>query len=168
MARKAKVERTTLETAVSLELNLDGSGRAALQSGVAFLDHMLTLWCRHGFFDLTLEAKGELAVVPHLLVEDILLCLGRAFLEALGDKARLNATALAPCPWTALVMAAVDCRAPFYYAMPLPPGPVGPRIRLFLEFWQAFVNEGRLNLSKWSGRNKHHLVELLLRQRRGH
>jgi imidazoleglycerol-phosphate dehydratase len=165
MARTAKLARTTLETTVNLELNLDGSGRAALQSGIAFLDHMLTLWCRHGFFDLDLEASGDLAVEPHHLVEDIGLCLGRAFQEALGDKAGIKRYGFSAVPMDdALVMAAVDLSGrPFlHYAMPLPPGPVGTLDpELFLEFWQAFVNEGRLNLhlKMEHGRNKHHLVE---------
>ena len=121
MARTAKLARTTLETTVNLELNLDGSGRAALQSGIAFLDHMLTLWCRHGFFDLDLEASGDLAVEPHHLVEDIGLCLGRAFQEALGDKAGIKRYGFSAVPMDdALVMAAVDLSGrPFlHYACP--------------------------------------------------
>ena len=165
MARTARVVRETLETAVRLELNLDGSGRVELNTGIAFFDHMLSLWCRHGFFDLTIEAGGDLAVEPHHLVEDTGICLGRAFNEALGDKTGIRRYGFSAVPMDdALVLAAVDLsgRPYLHYLMPLPPGPVGyldPE--LFQEFWQAFVNEGRLNLhlKMEHGRNKHHLVE---------
>ncbi|MEW5785350.1 MAG: imidazoleglycerol-phosphate dehydratase HisB [Bacillota bacterium] len=165
MERKARIERVTHETAVTLELNLDGSGRTGIQSGIAFLDHMLALWCRHGFFDLVIEAQGDLAVEPHHLVEDIGLCLGRALHEALGEKAGIKRYGFSAVPMDdALILAAVDLsgRPYLHYALSLPPGPVGTLDpELFQEFWQAFVNEGRLNLhlKMEHGRNKHHLVE---------
>lgn len=165
MARTALVERRTLETAVSLELNLDGSGKAELQAGVPFMEHMLALWCRHGFFDLRLQASGDLAVEPHHLLEDAGICLGKAFCEALGSKEGIRRYGFSAVPMDdALVMAAVDLsgRPYLHYGISPPPGPVGALDpELFPEFWRAFVNEGRLNLHlKMShGRNKHHIIE---------
>lgn len=165
MTREAGLKRSTLETEIELQLNLDGGGSADLGTGVPFLEHMLALWCRHGFFDLQLRARGDLEVDPHHLFEDIGLCLGRAFYQALGDKAGIRRYGFSAVPMDeALVFAAVDLsgRPYLHYAMPLPPGPVGSvDPELFEEFWRAFVNEGRLNLHlKMShGRNKHHLIE---------
>src|SRR3989338_4952950 len=84
--RSAKIQRSTKETQISLELNLDGSGEASVQTGIGFLDHMLISFARHGLFDLTLSAKGDLEVDQHHLVEDAGICLGEAFSQALGDK----------------------------------------------------------------------------------
>ncbi len=165
MTRTAKNERTTLETSVFLELNLDGSGKAQLETGVPFLEHMLTLFCRHGFFDLTLRASGDLAVEPHHLVEDVGLCLGRAFYEALGEKEGVKRYGFSSVPMDdALVTVVADLsgRPYLYYEMPLPPGLVATLDpELFREFWQAFVNEGRLNLHLMlnHGLNKHHMIE---------
>lgn len=165
MKREAGVKRSTLETSVELQLKIDGSGEADLETGLPFLEHMLALWCRHGFFDLKLRAKGDLAVEPHHLVEDVGLCLGRALAKALGDKAGIRRYGFSAVPMDdALIIAAVDLsgRPYLHYELNLPPGPVGTMDpELFEEFWRAFVNEGRLNLHlKMShGRNKHHLVE---------
>jgi len=159
------VKRSTLETTVELKLTIDGRGEADLETGLPFLEHMLALWCRHGFFDLRLRAQGDLEVEPHHLMEDIGLCLGRALYQALGDKSGIRRYGFSAVPMDeALVFAAVDLsgRPYLHYEMPLPPGPVGTMDpELFEEFWRAFVNEGRLNLHlKMShGRNKHHLVE---------
>ena len=163
--REASVERSTLETAIELQLNLDGSGEADLETGLPFLEHMLTLWCRHGFFDLWIRAKGDLEVDAHHLVEDIGLCLGRALYSALGDKSGIRRYGFSAVPMDdALVFGVVDLSGrPFlHYEMALPPGPVGTMDQeLFEEFWRAFVNEGRLNLhlKMIHGRNKHHLIE---------
>jgi len=165
MKREAAVKRSTLETTVELKLTIDGRGEADLETGLPFLEHMLALWCRHGFFDLRLRAQGDLEVEPHHLMEDIGLCLGRALYQALGDKSGIRRYGFSAVPMDeALVFAAVDLsgRPYLHYEMPLPPGPVGTMDpELFEEFWRAFVNEGRLNLHlKMShGRNKHHLVE---------
>lgn len=165
MMREASVERSTLETAIELQLNLDGSGEADLETGLPFLEHMLTLWCRHGFFDLWIRAKGDLEVDAHHLVEDIGLCLGRALYSALGDKSGIRRYGFSAVPMDdALVFGVVDLSGrPFlHYEMALPPGPVGTMDQeLFEEFWRAFVNEGRLNLhlKMIHGRNKHHLIE---------
>ncbi len=165
MDRSARIERTTLETTVALELKLDGSGRAELQTGVPFLEHMLTLWCRHGFFDLHLQASGDLEVEPHHLIEDIGLCLGRAFARALDSKEGIRRYGFSAVPMDeSLVLAAADLsgRPYLHYEIPLPVGLVGTLDgELFQEFWQAFVNEGRLNLhlKLLHGRNKHHIIE---------
>jgi imidazoleglycerol-phosphate dehydratase len=165
MARSARIERTTLETTVTLELGLDGSGRAEMQTGVPFLEHMLALWCRHGFFDLSLKASGDLEVEPHHLVEDIGLCLGRAFAQALGSKEGIRRYGFSAVPMDeSLVLAAADLsgRPYLHYEIPLPAGLVGTLDgELFQEFWQAFANEGRLNLhlKLLHGRNKHHIIE---------
>ncbi len=165
MTREASVKRSTLETAIELELKLDGAGTADLETGLPFLEHMLTLWCRHGFFDLKIRAKGDLEVDAHHLVEDIGLCLGRALYEALGSKSGIRRYGFSAVPMDdALIFAAVDLsgRPYLHYEMNLSPGPVGSTDpELFEEFWRAFVNEGRLNLhlKMVHGRNKHHLVE---------
>ncbi len=165
MTRRAKIERKTAETAIFLDLNLDGGGRADLKTGLPFFDHMLTLWCRHGFFDLIMRAEGDLEVDAHHLVEDIGLCLGRTFYDCLGDKVGIRRYGFSAVPMDeALVTAAVDLsgRPWLHYHMTLPAGPVGPmEAELFEEFWQSFVNEGRFNLHLVMnhGRNKHHIIE---------
>ncbi len=165
MKRESSVKRSTLETSIELRLQLDGGGEADLKTGLPFLEHMLALWCRHGFFDLQIRAAGDIEVEPHHLVEDIGICLGRAFYEALGDKSGIRRYGFSAVPMDdALVFAAADLsgRPYLHYEMNLPPGPVGTMDpELFEEFWRAFVNEGRLNLHlKMShGHNKHHLIE---------
>jgi imidazoleglycerol-phosphate dehydratase len=165
MNRRSKVERKTAETEILLELNLDGNGKSDLDLGLPFFGHMLALWCRHGFFDLTIKAKGDLEVDSHHLVEDIGLCLGRAWYEALGGKQGIRRYGSVIVPMDeALVTAAVDLsgRPWLHYRFTLPPGPVGPMDpELFKEFWQAFVNEGRFNLHLIMnhGANKHHIIE---------
>ncbi len=165
MSRQAKIERKTAETAISLELDLDGSGRANLVTGLPFFEHMLTLWCRHGFFDLTIKAEGDIEVDAHHLVEDTGICLGRAWNEALGSKIGIRRYGFSVVPMDeALVRAALDLsgRPWLHYDLPLPPGNVGSMDpELFREFWQAFVNEGKFNLHLIMdhGHNKHHIVE---------
>ncbi len=165
MSRKAAIKRKTTETAIILDLNLDGRGHADLATGLPFFEHMLTLWCRHGFFDLKIEARGDIAVDPHHLVEDTGLCLGQAFNEALGSKKGIRRYGFSSVPMDeALVTAVTDLsgRSWLHYDFELPPGPVGPMDpELFREFWQAFVNEGRFNLHLVMnhGLNKHHIIE---------
>lgn len=165
MTRKAKVNRITAETEISLEIKLDGRGKAVLKTGLPFFDHMLDLLCRHGFFDLNLEAKGDLEVDGHHLVEDVGICLGRAWHEAIGNKKGIKRYGFSIVPMDeALVTAAADLsgRPYLYYDFSLPAGLVGTMdTELFREFWQAFVNEGRLNLHLMMnhGLNKHHIIE---------
>ncbi|MGM0651271.1 MAG: imidazoleglycerol-phosphate dehydratase HisB [Bacillota bacterium] len=165
MTRKAKVNRITAETEISLEIKLDGRGKAVLKTGLPFFDHMLDLLCRHGFFDLNLEAKGDLEVDGHHLVEDVGICLGRAWHEAIGNKKGIKRYGFSIVPMDeALITAAADLsgRPYLYYDFSLPAGLVGTMdTELFREFWQAFVNEGRLNLHLMMnhGLNKHHIIE---------
>ncbi len=165
MRRRAEIERKTAETAIYLNLNLDGHGEAKLQTGVPFFEHMLSLWCRHGFFDLEIRAEGDLEVEPHHLVEDIGLCLGQALNNAVGDKKGIKRYGMSMVPMDeSLVTAVVDFSGrPFlHYELTLPSGLVGTMDpELFKEFWQAFVNEGRFNLHLVMnhGFNKHHLIE---------
>ncbi len=169
LQRKSRIERVTTETSVVLDLNLDGDGTAALETGVPFLEHMLTLWCRHGFFNLAVRAGGDLEVDAHHLVEDLGLCLGKALKEALGSKERIRRYGFSTVPMDdALVMAAVDFsgRPYLHYELEMSPGMVGAldpqHIR---EFWQALVNEGRFNLhlKLLHGINRHHIVEALFK-----
>jgi len=165
MNRRAKIERKTAETAILLDLNIDGSGRADLQTGLPFFDHMLNLWCRHGFFNLVIRAEGDLEVDYHHLVEDIGICLGRAWQEALSDKQGINRYGYSAVPMDeALVTAVADLsgRSHLLYQFPIPDGMVGSmNLELFREFWQAFVSEGRFNLHLIMnhGHNKHHIIE---------
>ncbi len=165
MVRTARIERKTLETAIELELNLDGEGLSEIETGLPFLEHMLELWSRHGFFDLRIKAGGDIDVEPHHLVEDLGLCLGKAFFKALGDKKGIRRYGFSAVPMDeALVTAVTDLsgRPYLHYEVDLAPGNVGPMdLELFFEFWQAFVNEGRLNLHLVMnhGRNKHHVIE---------
>jgi len=165
MNRRAEIERNTTETAVFLDLNLDGSGEADLKTGLPFLEHMLNLWCRHGFFDLKIRAKGDIEIDPHHLVEDIGICLGRTWHEALGDKKGIRRYGFTLTPMDeALVTAVADLsgRSWLHYDIKLSPGAVGTMDgELFEVFWQAFASEGRFNLHLLlnHGRNKHHIIE---------
>ncbi len=165
MNRRAKIERKTAETAILLDLNIDGSGRSDLQTGLPFFDHMLNLWCRHGFFNLIIRAEGDIEVDYHHLVEDIGICLGRAWQEALSDKQGINRYGYSAVPMDeALVTVVADLsgRSHLYYQFPIPDGMVGSMdLELFREFWQAFVSEGRFNLHLIMnhGHNKHHIIE---------
>ncbi len=168
MARTAKIERSTLETDIKLELNLDGEGQADLQTGVPFLEHMLSSWCRHGFFNLTLRAGGDLEEEPHHLVEDIGLSLGRAFSRALGDKKGIKRFGSSIVPMDdALVLAAADLSGrPFlYYDINIAGTVAALDPELFQEFWQAFTNEARitLHLKLYHGTNKHHIMEAVFK-----
>ncbi|MBM4234841.1 MAG: imidazoleglycerol-phosphate dehydratase HisB [Firmicutes bacterium] len=165
MNRRSRVERKTTETKIMLELLIDGSGNAKIDTGLPFVEHMLDLFCRHGHFDLNLEATGDLAVDAHHLVEDLGICLGRALKEALGSKEGIKRYGFSAVPMDeTLVTAVVDLsgRSWLHYGIDLPPGVVGGIDgELFREFWQAFVNEGRLNLHLVlnHGTNKHHIIE---------
>src|SRR5436190_10535569 len=109
MGRTARIHRETAETVIDLELNLDGAGRSQVESGVGFLDHMLTLLSRHGLIDLTVKAKGDLHVDAHHTVEDVGICLGQALKQALGDKAGIRRYGDATVPMDeTLVTSAID------------------------------------------------------------
>lgn len=165
MSRKIEINRKTSETSILMNLNLDGTGQIKLSTGLPFFEHMLSLWCCHGFFDLDIKASGDIDVEPHHLVEDIGICLGQAWNQLLGSKEGINRYGHSIIPMDdALVTVTVDLsgRPYLHYDLTLPPGPVGSMDpELFHEFWKSFVNEGRFNLHlvMHHGRNKHHIIE---------
>lgn len=163
--RTARIERKTKETKVLVELDLDGTGRAEIRTRVPFFDHMLTALAQHGLMDLRVEAKGDIEVDPHHTVEDVGLCLGRALLEAAGDKEGIERYGEASMPFDeTLIRCALDLggRPYLVYAVDVIPGRIGDfDVELSEVFFQAFATEARMNLhlSKDRGTNRHHIVE---------
>ncbi len=169
MARTATIQRETGETKVAVTLNLDGSGRMEGETGVGFLDHMLTLFARHGLFDLTVHATGDLHVDDHHTTEDVGICLGRAFHDALGDKAGIVRYGSLSLPMDeTLVTAAVDLsgRAWFVDGVAFPTEKIGTfDSQLVAEFWNAFAANVPMNLHLLlhHGRNSHHIAEAIFK-----
>jgi len=169
MARTSRIDRQTKETRVTLHLDLDGSGRAEISTGVPFLDHMLSLLAAHGLLDLELKAQGDLEVDGHHTVEDIGLSLGQALREALGDKTGLTRYGQALVPMDeALARAVVDLSGRPYlaYRVELAQDKVGDfDTDLAHDFFQGLVNEARLtlHLDAWQGRSAHHVIEALFK-----
>jgi imidazoleglycerol-phosphate dehydratase len=163
--RSAAVERKTRETEVKVALNLDGSGRGAVETGVPFLDHMLESFARHGFFDLVIQASGDLHIDEHHTVEDVGIVLGRAFQQALGDRAGIRRFGEAMVPLDeALCSAVVDISGRSYlaYNVPIAQERVGTfQTELVHDFMKAFSDEAGLNLhlNLIGGRNPHHVIE---------
>ena len=163
--RTAEVFRKTAETEIALTLSLDGSGKSEIDSGVGFLDHMLTLFARHGRFDLTLTCKGDTWVDDHHSVEDIGIALGQAFAKALGDKRGITRYGSCILPMDeALILSAVDLsgRAYLGYDLRIPTPRVGTfDTELTEEFFWAFVRNAQctLHLRKMAGKNSHHIIE---------
>ena len=168
-SRRASVERTTRETSVFVDLNLDGSGASTLSTGVPFLDHMPELWSRHGFFDLVVRATGDLEVDQHHTVEDVGLTLGQVFREALGDKVGIRRFGQTSVPLDeALVSVVVDLSGRPYLVYELDPGSdrVGDfDTGLVHDFLLSFINEVRMNLhiDCIRGRNPHHMIEAMFK-----
>jgi imidazoleglycerol-phosphate dehydratase len=167
--RTAQKNRKTAETEIELRLDLDGKGDSQLSTGVPFMEHMLTLFARHGFFDLKVNATGDIPVDAHHLVEDLGLVLGDAFDEALGDKAgiRRYGSFLMPMDET-LVLIAVDLSGRPYLAcdLELPAGRLGNfETELVEEFLQAFVNRVKcvLHVKVLAGKNTHHIIEAVFK-----
>lgn len=164
-ARRGAIARKTHETTVSVDLAVDGRGTSRIRTGVAFLDHMLELFSKHGFFDLVVEATGDLEVDQHHTVEDVGLSLGQAFRDALGSKAGIRRFGQATVPLDeALVSVVVDLSGRPYLVYELDPGRerVGNfDTSLVHDFLLAFVNELKLNLHVdcIRGRNPHHMIE---------
>jgi imidazoleglycerol-phosphate dehydratase len=169
MARAAAKERTTKETSISVQLDLDGpTGTVEATTGLPFFDHMLDQIGRHGGFDLTVKADGDLHVDAHHTVEDVGILLGQTFAEALGDKAgvRRFASGLYPLD-EALIEVALDLSGrpfivydvPFGEVLPLGDPPFNPEMAE--HFWQSFATAAgiTLHVSKKAGRNTHHVVE---------
>jgi imidazoleglycerol-phosphate dehydratase len=169
MARTAKIERTTRETQIHLELNLDGSGGGAWKTGVGFLDHMLELFARHGAFDLSVEAKGDLHVDQHHTVEDVGICLGQAVRQALGDKAGIRRYGHFTLPMEeTLATTAIDLSGRYFLVFQAEFG--SPKIgdfdsELVEDFWQAFAANALCNLHVLVhyGRNSHHVAEAIFK-----
>jgi imidazoleglycerol-phosphate dehydratase len=169
MDRTAEVKRKTNETDVQVRLDLDGIGTVDVSTGVGFLDHMLTHVAVHGLFDLTVKAQGDLHVDDHHTVEDVAIALGRAFTEAVGDRAGVARFGEALVPMDealAQVVLDISGRAHLSYDDGLAPGKVGSTdIELFREFFEAFVrNAGvTLHVRVLAGRNAHHVVEAVFK-----
>lgn len=169
MEREKTVERNTRETQIRLTLNLDGTGRYEVHTGIGMLDHMLESFARHGLFDLVVEATGDLHVDEHHLVEDVAICLGRAFDQALGDRAGIVRSASLHMPMDeALALVAVDIGGRGYAVLDiafdrerigtLPAELVG-------HFLWSFAQEARLNLHVrlLAGQNDHHRSEAIFK-----
>ncbi len=163
--RKAAVNRKTAETDIALTLCLDGSGKSDIQSGLGFLDHMLTLFARHGRFDLELTCVGDTRVDGHHSAEDIGICLGQAFRDALGDKKGIVRYGDTILPMDeALILTAADISGRAYLAceLDIPAQKVGDfDTELVAEFWAAFVRSAGLTLHirQLAGMNSHHIIE---------
>ena len=165
MTRTCRLERKTTETQVKVELNLDGQGQADIKTGIAFLDHMLTLFCVHGRFDLDIQAKGDLEVDYHHTVEDVALVLGEAVSTALDNRFGIRRYGFAVTPMDdALAEVAIDLsNRPFLvYHLPSELESVGRFDRgLAKEFFRAFAVKGGMNLhiNVKYGENEHHVLE---------
>lgn len=163
--RRAEIKRTTNETDIYLELNIDGSGKSDIDTGCGFLDHMLTLFARHGRFDLTVKCKGDTYVDYHHTTEDIAICLGKAFSDALGDKKGVVRYGNIVLPMDeSLILSAVDLsgRGGFYGELGIPTQKVGNfDTELCGEFFIALANNGgmTLHIRKITGANSHHIIE---------
>ncbi len=167
--RKAELKRKTEETDIKLTLTLDGSGTADIQTGIGFLDHMLTLWTRHGLFDLQLRCKGDTRTDDHHSTEDIGIVLGKAFREALGDGAGINRYADSCLPMDeALVQVAADIsgRGAVFADLSFPTEKVGSfDTELVQEFLTAFAQNAGITLHVriLAGRNSHHMIEAIFK-----
>lgn len=163
--RKAEIKRKTNETDIYAEINLDGRGEGKIHTGIGFLDHMLTLFARHGRFDLTVKCTGDLQVDGHHTVEDVGICLGKVFLQAVGEKRGICRYGFTVLPMDeALILTAVDLsgRAYLGYGLDIRAGKVGDfDTELAEEFFYAFVRsaECTLHVKQFSGSNAHHIIE---------
>jgi imidazoleglycerol-phosphate dehydratase len=169
MGRSAQITRKTAETDIKLALNLDGSGKVEVASGVGFFDHMLTHVARHGLFDLTVACKGDTHIDAHHTVEDVGICFGKALAQALGDKAGVRRFGDCTLPMDeSLVTAAVDLSGrPFLvWRAEVPLETLGTfSSQLAEEFWRAVSSSAALTLHVvlHHGRNTHHIVEAMFK-----
>jgi imidazoleglycerol-phosphate dehydratase len=163
--RTSEISRVTAETDIRLTLDLDGRGASDIDTGVGFLDHMLTLLAKHSRFDLSVHAKGDNYVDDHHTVEDIGIVLGQAFAEALGDKKGIRRYGREVLPMDeALVLTAVDFSGRSYlaYGLKIPTPAVGTfDTELVEEFWMAFTRNAKctLHIHQMAGTNSHHIIE---------
>ena len=163
--RNSVIERKTAETEINLTLNLDGEGVSKIDTGCGFLNHMLTLFARHGNFDLTVYCKGDIDVDYHHTAEDIGICLGEAFKNALGDMKGITRYAHTILPMDeSLILSAVDVsgRSFLSYNAEIPTEKVGDfDTELVREFFEAFVRKAEitLHIKRIDGYNSHHIIE---------
>ncbi len=163
--RSAEIKRTTAETDIYLSLTLDGEGKSEIDTGCGFLNHMLTLFARHGNFDLTVSCKGDTDVDYHHTAEDIGICLGEAFRNALGDMKGITRYAHTILPMDeSLILSAVDIsgRSFLAYTADIPTEKVGDfDTELVREFFEAFVRKSdiTLHIKRLDGYNSHHIIE---------
>ena len=163
--RTSEIIRNTNETNITLKLNLDGSGISSVDTGVGFLDHMLTLFARHGSFDLEVTCTGDTEVDDHHTTEDIGICLGMAFAEALGDMAGITRYGHIILPMDeTLILCAADISGRSYlgYSLDIPTEKVGTfDTQLTEEFFLAFIRKAgmTLHLRQLAGTNSHHIIE---------
>jgi imidazoleglycerol-phosphate dehydratase len=166
MGRTAKVERNTRETRISVEVDLDGTGKASIQTPLPFLSHMLEQIARHGGFDLSIFAEGDVEIDGHHTTEDVGIVLGKAVFDALGDRRGIRRYGSATLPMDeALVMAAIDLsgRPFFVWRVDLPKAKLGNwDVELAEVFFEAFARTAQANLHirKLEGSNLHHIVEI--------
>ncbi|NKB80954.1 MAG: imidazoleglycerol-phosphate dehydratase HisB [Nitrospirales bacterium] len=167
--RSATLERTTTETSVSVDWQLDGTGQGTIHTTIPFVDHMLTLLTKHGYFDLTVNAKGDTDIDDHHTVEDIGITLGCVLKEALGGKAGITRFGWATVPLDetlAQVVVDLSGRPYLVYNVNLPNQQIKSfDLGLFEDFFQAFVTHGGLNLhvNVHYGRNPHHILEAIFK-----
>ncbi len=163
--RTSQINRKTAETEIELSLNLDGSGTSNIDTGIGFLDHMLTLFARHGRFDLDIKCKGDIQVDDHHSTEDIGICLGMAFEKALGDMRGINRYANIILPMDeSLILCAADISGRSYlgYDLSVPAEKVGSfDTELIEEFFLAFIRKSgiTLHIKQLEGSNSHHIIE---------
>jgi imidazoleglycerol-phosphate dehydratase len=169
MSRTARLRRETGETRIELALDLDGTGRAEIATGIGFFDHMLTLLTKHSLIDLTVKADGDLHVDAHHTVEDVGICYGKALVQALGDKSGIRRYGSATVPMDeTLVTSAVDLSGrPFLvWTAEVPLEMLGTfNAPLAEEFWRAVSSSGVFNLHVLChyGRNTHHIIEAIFK-----
>lgn len=167
--RKARVERNTLETQITVEINLDGTGKASFETGVPFLDHMMDQIARHGLVDLTIKSTGDLHIDDHHTVEDIGITLGQAFKQAVGDKKGIRRYGHAYVPLDeALSRVVIDLSGRPGLAMDVPYTRAtvgGFDVDLFEEFFHGFVNHSMvtLHIDNLKGKNTHHQIETVFK-----
>ena len=168
MTSKSRVARKTNETDITLELEIDGRGRVDIDSGIPFLDHMLHLFAAHGFFNLSLKAKGDLEIDDHHTVEDIGICLGQAFRQALQERPGIRRYGFARVPMDeAVAQVTVDLSNRPFLVFKVEFAPGGSRFdpQLVPEFWRAVAQHGgmTIHIEAPYGDNTHHIIEAVFK-----
>lgn len=168
-SRTANIDRQTAETKISLKLDIDGTGSSQIDTGVGFLDHMLTLFAKHGLFDLVVHCQGDTHIDAHHTTEDIGICLGQAFAKALGDKRGIQRYGHITLPMEeTLVTAAVDLSGRNFvvFNAPMPAAKIGEfDSELVEDFWYSFASNALCNyhILLHYGRNTHHIAEAIFK-----